>query len=268
MTYGPPTFPPPPIFLFANADREKLTQILSKHGTKIAEWKEWVSPYTCLLIKSGKYTVLVDTGAGNLAKSTGKLPANLKREGVAPEDIKLVILSHGHPDHVGGNLNAEGQPVFPKARWMICKDEWLFWTSDQAEKQLDQHSKTMLINIARANLLPLQRKIDLVDSEVEIMPGIYAMFAPGHTPGLMALSLASEGQRLLCISDVLIHPVHLAQPDWFSATDVIPDQVAISRRKILEKATLEQSLVMAFHFPFPGLGHTDKQGQRWRWRPV
>jgi glyoxylase-like metal-dependent hydrolase (beta-lactamase superfamily II) len=268
MTYAPPMFPPPPVFLFVNADREKLTQVLVKHGINIAEWKEWVSPYTCLLIDTGKYMILVDTGAGSLAQSTGRLLVNLKQEGVVPEDINVVILSHGHPDHVGGNLDAKGQPIFAKARWMICKDEWLFWTSDQAERRLDEHSKAMLINIARTNLLPLNGRIDLVDSEVEIIPGIHSIFAPGHTPGLMAISLASEGEQLLCISDVLIHPVHLSQPDWFSAIDVIPDQVIASRRKILEKAALEKSQVMAFHFPFPGLGHIVKKDQGWRWQPV
>ena len=172
MTYTPPTFPPPPAFLFANADREKLTQILRGHGIKIAEWKEWVSSYACLLIDTGKYLILLDTGAGSLAPGTGRLLENLKQEGVTPEDVQLVILSHAHPDHVGGNLNPEGKPVFTKATYMICKDEWVFWISDQAERQLGEHGGDTLINIARKNLLPLERKIDLVDREVEIVPGI------------------------------------------------------------------------------------------------
>ena len=76
----------------------------------------------------------------------------------------------------------------------------------------------------------------------------------------MAISVSSEEQHLLCISDAVIHPVHLDQPDWFGATDVIPEQVIINRLKLLEKAALEKSMVMAFHFPFPGLGHINKKG--------
>lgn len=268
MTYGPPLFPPPSNFLFVNADKGKLNSVLAESGTGVAEWKEWVSPYTCLLIDTGKYLALVDTGAGSLAPSTGKLLENLRGEGVAPDDIKLVILSHGHPDHLGGNLLADGQMVFTKARWMICKDEWMFWTSSQAEQSLDEHSKSMLINIARKNLLPLQGNIDLIDTAVEIAPGIFPIFTPGHTPGLMAICLASKGERLLCISDVIIHPVHLSEPDWFSATDVNPVQVTVSRRRILEEAAQEKSLVMAFHLPFPGLGHVIPRGNAWTWKSV
>jgi glyoxylase-like metal-dependent hydrolase (beta-lactamase superfamily II) len=268
MTYAPPTFPPPQTFLFANANTDKLNRILNGYGIKMAEWKEWVSSYACLLINTGKCLILIDTGAGSLASSTGELLENMKQEGVTPEDVQLVILSHAHPDHVGGNLNPEGKPVFTKASYMICKDEWIFWTTGQAERQLGEHGRDTLINIARKNLLPLERNIDLVDREVEIVPGICPIFAPGHTPGLMAISVSSEEQCLLCISDAIIHPVHLIQPDWFGATDVIPEQVIINRLKLLEKAALERSMVMAFHFPFPGLGHINKKDKGWSWQPI
>jgi glyoxylase-like metal-dependent hydrolase (beta-lactamase superfamily II) len=267
MTYAPPMFPPPPSFLFANAGGQELAQILAGHGINIREWKEWVSPYTCLLIDTGKLSILFDTGAGNLAPTTGKLLENLQLEGVDPKDISIVVLSHGHPDHLGGTLNSEGRPVFAEATYTMCKDEWLFWTSDQASKRLGEHGE-MLIGIARKNLLPLRNSLHLVDSETEIVPGIHTVFAPGHTPGLMALSVASEGQRLLCISDVVIHPIHLEQPHWHCATDVLPGDLILSRRRILDKAAFEKSMVMAFHFPFPGLGYVIKKDVGWEWQPV
>jgi glyoxylase-like metal-dependent hydrolase (beta-lactamase superfamily II) len=221
-----------------------------------------------LFIDTGKYKVLVDTGAGSLGQNTGKLLKNLKLEGVSPEDINVVILTHAHPDHIGGNINAEGKPVFSKAKWIMWKDEWLFWTSEQAERLLDKHSQEILINIARMNLLPLQRQIDLVDKEIEIIPGIHVITAPGHTPGLMALSVTSEEDQLLCISDAAIHPIHLAEPEWFAATDVFPDKVYATRNKLLSRAVLEKSLVMAFHFPFPGLGYILQKDKGWQWQPI
>jgi glyoxylase-like metal-dependent hydrolase (beta-lactamase superfamily II) len=267
MTYAPPMFPPPCSFLFANAAGQEAGQLLAEHGIDIAQWKEWVSSYTCLLIDTGNQLVLVDTGAGNLAPTTGRLLENLRQEDVAPQDIGIVILSHGHPDHLGGNLNSEGNPTFAKARYTISKNEWLFWTSGQAEKRLGEHGQ-MLISIARKNLLPFQGSIHLVDRETEIVPGLRAVFAPGHTPGLMALSVASEGDRLLYTSDVVIHPVHLQRPDWYCATDVASSDVILSRRRILDKAAFERSLVMSFHFPFPGLGHVTRKDLGWEWQPV
>jgi glyoxylase-like metal-dependent hydrolase (beta-lactamase superfamily II) len=106
--YAPPTFPPPPAFLFANAPREILAQVLNKHGLQLERWTEWTSTYTCLLIKTGEHTVLVDTGADGLAPGTGKLVQNLKAVGIAPEHIDTVIITHGHPDHLGGTLTTRG----------------------------------------------------------------------------------------------------------------------------------------------------------------
>jgi glyoxylase-like metal-dependent hydrolase (beta-lactamase superfamily II) len=268
MTYAPPMFPPPPVFLFSNAEETKLSQALQEHGIDLSNWKEWVSPYTCLFIDTGRDTLLIDTGAGNLAESTGKLINNLKEEGIQPGDVNYVILSHGHPDHVGGNLDSSGQPIFSEAKWIIGKTEWDFWTTDWAERELDEHSRDMLINIARKNLLPLKDKIETIETGAEIVAGLQILDAVGHTPGLIALSISSGKDELLCISDALIHPVHLAQPEWHAAVDVLPEQVGQTRHNIVGKAASDKSLVMAFHFPFPGLGYITEENKVWKWLPV
>ncbi len=268
MTYAPPSFPPPARFLFCNAPGERLDKVLSEHNLNLQQWTEWRSSYTCLLINTGKYKVLVDTGAGGLSPSTGKLLPNLQKEAITPGDIDMIILTHAHPDHIGGNTDAEGKPAFPKARWVMWKNEWQFWTTEQVERQLAEHSRELLVSIARKNLLPLKNRLDLLDKETDIIPGISAIAAPGHTPGLMALSISSKDEHLLCISDVVIHPIHLAEPEWCASVDVIPNQVVTTRRKILKEATVEKSLVMAFHFPFPGLGHILRQGEGWQWQPI
>ncbi|MCJ7574273.1 MBL fold metallo-hydrolase, partial [Candidatus Bathyarchaeota archaeon] len=214
MTYTPPMFQPPAILLFVNAPKERLVQKLREHNIQPEKWVEWISPYICLLINTGRHRVLVDTGAGSLAPTTGKLIPNLRAEGITPEDIDRVILTHGHPDHIGGNLNSEGKPAFPKARFVMWKDEWDFWTSEQAEQRLDEHVRARQIAFARKNLPPIQDRLDLVDHETEIVPGIRAVAAPGHTLGHMALAISSGGEQLLCISDAWLHPIHLESPDW------------------------------------------------------
>jgi glyoxylase-like metal-dependent hydrolase (beta-lactamase superfamily II) len=268
MTYQPPTFPPPPAFLFANAPKELLAQVLNKHGLHPEQWTEWTSPYICLLIKTGEHTVLVDTGADGLVPTTGKLLQNLHAEGVMPEDIDTVILTHGHPDHIGGNTDSNGKPVFHNARFIMWKDEWNFWMSEQAEQKIDEHSREILLSSARRNLPPLQGQLDLVDDETEILPGIRPVPAPGHTPGHMALAISSQSNSLLCISDTVLHPIHLEYLEWYAAVDLIPEQVAATRRNILNRAATERALVLAFHFPFPGLGHIVKKGDVWQWQPV
>jgi glyoxylase-like metal-dependent hydrolase (beta-lactamase superfamily II) len=267
-TYAPPIFPPPATLLFSNAPRQELEHTLHKHNLYLEQWVEWVSPYICLVVDTGEHRVLVDTGAGALTPSTGKLVQNLKIAGIAPEDIDVVVITHAHPDHIGGNTDSEGKLAFPKAKYVMWRDEWDFWTSERAEKNLDEHSKDILLGCARKNLPPIQGRLNLVDQEIEILPGIEAIAAPGHTPGQMALAISSEGEQLLCISDVVLHPIHLEQPGWHAIVDLDPKQVEATRRCILKKAAAEKALVFGFHLPFPGLGRVSQSADTWQWQPI
>ncbi len=266
--YAPPIFPPPTTFLFLNAPKERLEHALNQHNLQSEQWLEWVSPYICMVVNTGQHRVLVDTGADGLAPSTGRLFQNLQAEGIAPEDIDTVILTHGHPDHIGGNTDAEGKPAFPKARYIMWKDEWDFWTSGQAEAKLDEHVREVLLGFAKKNLPPIQHQLDLVDHEAEIVPGIRAVAAPGHTPGHMALAISSEGEQLLCISDAVVHSIHVEHPEWHAVVDLEPEQLVDTRHRLLNRVATEKALVLAFHFPFPGLGHVVQKEEGWQWQPI
>ena len=263
-------YPQPAQIFFVSAPKERLEQVLRKHNIDPEQWEQYVSPYPSLVINTGQHLVLVDTGAGRLEPTTGKLIPNLKAEGIAPKDIDTVILTHGHPDHVGGNVDSEGKPAFPNARYIMWKDEWNFWTSEPnlAELKVNEHIKKLLITFARNNLPPIQDQLDLVDRETEIVPGIRAVAAPGHTPGHMAVAIASDSEQLLYISDAVLHPIHLEQPDWYAAVDFAPQQVVTTRRRLLNLAAAEKALVLAFHFPFPSLGYVVQKEEGWQWQPV
>jgi glyoxylase-like metal-dependent hydrolase (beta-lactamase superfamily II) len=150
----------------------------------------------------------------------------------------------------------------------MWQDEWDFWTSEQAELKLDEHVREVLLKFARKNLPPIQAQLDLVDHETEIVPGIRAIAAPGHTPGHMALAISSGDEQLLYISDTVLHPIHLEQPEWYAAVDFVPEQAIVTRRRLLNKAATEKTLVLAFHFPFPGLGYVVQKGEGWQWQPI
>jgi glyoxylase-like metal-dependent hydrolase (beta-lactamase superfamily II) len=182
---GSHTYRDPALLLFANAPPACLAQALRKHGLDLESWKEWVSPYPALLIRTDRHLVLVDTGAGDMAPTTGQLIPNLQAEGVAPEDIDTVILTHAHPDHIGGNLDREGRPAFSAARYVLSRAEWDFWTSgpDLSMLPISEPFREHLIACAQHNLLPLRDQLDLVEGETEIVPGVRVLPVPGHTPG-------------------------------------------------------------------------------------
>jgi glyoxylase-like metal-dependent hydrolase (beta-lactamase superfamily II) len=265
LTYAPPTFPTPATLLFANAPKALLEQVLSEHGLQLKQWVEWVSPYICVVIDTGEHKVLVDTGAGNLGPDTGHLLMNLQAEGITPTDIDTVILTHGHPDHIGGNVDSDGNLAFPNALYLMWKSEWDFWNS---ELKRDEPVNEVLRKVARRNLPPISDQIRLVERETEIVPGIFAVAAPGHTPGHMALSVSSDGECLLCIADAVLHPIHIEQPSWHAVVDVFPKQVEKTRRKLFNRAMREKALVLAFHFLFPGLGHLIQKKEQYRWQPL
>lgn len=170
LAYAPPTFPPPHVFLFANAPREPLGKTLREYDLKPEQWAEWVSPYICLVIDTGKHRVLVDTGADDLGPNTGRILQNLKSEDIEPDDIDTVILTHGHPDHIGGNTNSAGKLVFTKAQYIMWK--WGFWNSEEATLELEEHVREVLVGCAQKNLPPIRDQLVLVDRETEVLPGI------------------------------------------------------------------------------------------------
>ena len=121
---------------------------------------------------------------------------------------------------------------------------------------------------ANRHLPPIRDRLTLIETETEIVPGIHAIAAPGHTPGHMALSIVSDGEQLLNIVDTVIHPIHMEQPTWTAAVDLLPEKTIETRRRLLHRAASEKALVFVYHFPSPGLGHVVTYGDSWRWQPI
>lgn len=230
--------------------------------------------YTTLLIDTGQQRVLIDTGVGAIGDEPdptyGRLTENLRRLSVKPQDINIVIMTHIHPDHIGGVIDAQGQPAFPNARYLLARDEWTFWLEEPDMNGVTQPKELLrrFADFAETHLRAIQEQVALVSPGVEIIPGVRAVAAPGHTPGHLALDIISRGERLLVIGDAALHPVHVEHPEWTAAVDTRAAQTLATRRILFEWATATNTLVQANHFPFPGLGHITHPSLTWMWNPI
>ncbi len=249
--------------LFANAPEDELREAL---GESVSAEGEIDVPYTCLAAKVEGSWLLVDTGRGlGREPSTGKLVQNLQRAGIEPTEIKMVILTHGHTDHIGGLTDEVGRLVFPKAKHVMSKGAWHFWTD---QENLAEMGWEEIYPFMKSKLLPVEEKVTLIEGEKEIGPGVRVVPVAGHTPGHMAVVISSGGEEVWSTGDALIHPLHLERLEWYTVYDIEPEESLRARRWVLDEVSSKGALVHAFHFPFPGIGRAVRVGDHWRWQPV
>lgn len=222
--------------------------------------------FTPMVINTGKEIVLFDTGNGSRGfvprPAGGWLAAQLAPAGIKPDNIDVVVISHGHPDHVGG-LYEDGKPLFPNARYVIGDVEYDFW-SPEGKHTGDLEKFSALF---RDYAVPLADKTTFLKPGADVVPGIRAVGSYGHTPGHLSFRIESAGRQLFFLGDCAHHHVaSLARPDWHCVFDVDPEAGAATRKHVFDMLATEKVAVSAYHMPFPSLGYIERlPGGGYRW---
>lgn len=219
---------------------------------------------------------MLDTGLGTFADpaTQGLLPKSLAGAGLVAEDFADVLISHAHPDHIGGLVDKQGNQPFTQANIHISKTEFDFW--QRATKEDFKKSPLYKMPEVLAHMIPgIQKVLTTIQPRVkfiDVQKRLYDLFtfqlAPGHTPGLTMTTITSKNEKLVAIAD-LIHSDALlfAHPEWTSSGDTDLQQVAASRVKILQKLAASKVRTFAYHLPWPGLGYVRPAGKAYEWVP-
>ena len=225
-----------------------------------------------LYVDTGKHKVLIDNGMGPyLGPSGGHLPDHLRNLGIAPEEIDTIIISHAHLDHVFGTLAPDDSQVFPNARYVIGEQEWAYWMKPEIKlgNLLPEELKQLIVEGAKRHLGGIKERVEFVKPGQEVVTGITAVEAFGHTPGMLAFNISSGSESLFYSADALHHfALTIVHPEWHVGFDNDQELGAHTRLQVLNQVIAERSLVLVPHFPFPGLGHITQQGQVRSWEPT
>jgi len=217
----------------------------------------------CLLIRTNNKNILVDTGIGTKFNSRYQdifniqhppfLTSSLAEHNVTPADIDIVILTHLHFDHCGGNTIIQNNaliPAFPKARYIMQKTEW--------EKAVNPNERTRASYI-KENLIPIKEagQLELIDGDKEIMPGIFVRVTGGHTRGHQIVLIKSGDKTAAYWSDLIPTTAHIDLP-YIMSYDLYPEETLEVKKQLIEQAVREQWVCFWEHDPVINCGYIRK----------
>ncbi|KFG70290.1 MBL fold metallo-hydrolase [Microvirga sp. BSC39] len=230
--------------------------------------------FNTLVLNNGGRLTLIDTGNGDMgAPTSGRWMANFRAAGFEPAQVNTVVISHFHGDHINGLRLKDGTAVFPNAEVMVPAAEWAFWMDDARMNQAPEGMKGAFQG-ARRVFGPIANDVRRYEMDKEVVPGLTAVAAPGHTPGHTVYMLSSGNGKLMIMSDTTNHPaLFVRNPDWSAVFDMDADQARATRRRLLDMAASERAQVAFYHAPFPATGHIAKDGNGFRfvavqWNPA
>lgn len=203
-----------------------------------------------LLVRSGRQLILIDTGLG--PRYHGAVLASLKLAGASPGDVTDVLITHPHPDHIGGLLDAHGHLAFPNATIRMAGAAWA-WMQKK-------------VPAVAATVAP---RIRTFDPGATVAPGVVSVSLPGHTPGHVGYEIVSGHSRLLDMGDVAHSSiVSLARPQWNIGFDNDQALGRETRSQTLAALARSGEWVFSPHFPYPGVGHITAAGRGFAWKPA
>ena len=229
------------------------------------------APVNAFLLSSADRTILIDAGMGAIemmGPGFGRMTAGLAAAGVSADDIDTVLVTHMHPDHIGGLLGEGGAPAFANAEIVIAEAEAGFWTDDGIASQAPAEAQG-LFQMAKGIVGSYGDQVTLVGDGAEVAPSVTLHLSPGHTPGHSTLRIDGGERQLLMVADTIHNAVlHTALPDITFGFDTDSALAGQSRRKVFDMVSADKMLIAGTHLPFPGFGRILKADDSYSYLPA
>jgi glyoxylase-like metal-dependent hydrolase (beta-lactamase superfamily II) len=276
VTDGANRFPLPDDFVSNIKKDEVQAALAAAHMSS----EVFFNPYNPIVVNTGAKLVLIDTGIGEAGYqqtkgAAGQLLTNLAAAGVDPNAIDTVIISHYHGDHVNGLLRADNSLAFPNAEILVPAEEHKFWMDDgEMSRAPKGRMEGLFKNNRRVFAGEVLKRLRTYEWDKEIAPGITSLGTPGHSSGHTSHVVTSGSSKVFVQADVTHVPYLFAQhPGWHAFYDQDGPKAEATRRKVYDMLSAERMAVQGFHYPFPSLGHVEKDGTGYRvvpaaWNPV
>ena len=238
-----------------NSTEDEVRQLMRGNLVQEQRYQPGFSP---TVLNTGKELVLFDTGNGATGfvprPNGGWLVDQLGPAGFKAEDIDVVVLTHGHPDHIAGIIEG-GKPLFPNARYVIAATEYDYWAPEG--KHTGELEK--LAAVFRANTKQVADRFKFLKPGDDVVSGIRSIEAHGHTPGHLAFMIESQGRQILFWGDCAHHHVaSLAHPEWHCVFDIDKEAAVTTRKRIYDMAATDRLPVIGYHMPFPSVGYVER----------
>ena len=258
---------PVPAMVIPQATAAELRKSAWLYPHFVGEYDNLKLSIHALLVEAPGLKLVVDTCIGNdrPREITGGQPLStpflqhLGEAGWSRDGVDAVVCTHLHVDHVGWNTmleNGKWAPTFPKARYLIGRREYDFWSGHDDEEQQAMLGDSVK-PIFDAGLVQLVELDHVISPEIWLTPSI------GHTPGHVSVMIESDGERAVITGDMTHHPCQLAHPDW-SLGDDDPKAAALTRSRLFAEWADRTILVIGTHFAAPTAGHVVRDGAAFR----